>query len=122
MNFRNLSDSQINELEAAILSKKFIPVSDPREPSISVQYYDSGYELWKRFNDPNTPIGAYDIFASNGMRYTCYALYKSKSNQIYIIHISMDDISWVYEINKNKFWFLFRDQEQTQTQEQPETQ
>lgn len=122
MNFRNLSDTQINELEAAILSNKFIPVSDPREPSISVQYYDSGYELWKRFNDPNTPIGAYDVFASNGMGYTCYALYKSKSNQIYMIHISMDDISWVYEINKNKFWFLFRDQEQTQTQEQPETQ
>ena len=122
MNFRNLSNSQINELEAAILSNKFIPVSDPREPSISVQYYDSGYELWKRFNDPNTPICAYDVFASNGMGYTSYALYKSKSKQIYMIHISMDDIAYVYEINKNKFWFLFQDQEETQIQEQPETQ
>jgi len=105
-NFRELTDTQTNELEHAI-ANKLIPVSDPREPSVSVQYYHIGNAMYKQMNQPNTPINSYDIYASNGMGYTCYALYKSMTGQIYVIHVSMNDIANVYEINSDKFRYLF---------------
>ncbi len=105
--YRILSDEQINELETAIKSTMFVPVSDPREPSVSVQYYYNGNQLWKQMCLPETPTGAYDIFASNGMGYVSFALYKSLSGEIYVVHVSINKIAKIYEINETKFHYFY---------------
>jgi len=105
--YRILSDEQINKLETAIKSAMFVPVSDPREPSVSVQYYYNGNQLWKQMCLPETPTGAYDIFASNGMGYVSFALYKSLSGEIYVVHVSINDIAKIYEINETKFHYFY---------------
>lgn len=87
-----LSESQIQEVEQFINSGR-----DMSMPSISNCDIPSAVRCYNEIVDePNT---TYKIFGSNGMGYLCYAYYKARNNSIYIISVSIQQLSsfWIVD-------------------------
>ena len=81
-----LTDSQIEEVEHFIHSGR-----DMSMPSISNCDIPSAIRCYNEIVDePNT---TYKIFGSNGMGYLCYAYYKARNSNIYIISVNIQQLS-----------------------------
>jgi hypothetical protein len=77
-------------------SPKFITNENPRFPSISYRYYDNALQIYNMLK--TEPVNSYEIFASNGMGYQSFGMYKANNEKIYIVEARMNSLSYVYEI------------------------
>jgi len=75
-----LETDQIERIES------FISSNEPQSlPCLSFKDYETAKT---GYNEIKTePIGSYQIFGSNAYGYTCYAFYKAKNLQIYVITV-----------------------------------
>jgi len=83
----------------------FIANNEPKdeiEESISVRDLSSGRNLYNEIK--NSQETSYDIFGSNAMGYTCFALYKSKEQKIYLIIVKLQTpVCYIKVENENIF-------------------
>jgi hypothetical protein len=81
------NDNMIETLNKLFLNKS-VEVKTENKYNFSISYRDiyDGVECYKRMKEIDGP--QYEIFGSNGMGYTCYSLYKSPENKIYLIEVS----------------------------------
>jgi hypothetical protein len=78
------------------------PTIDINDFSISWSDLYMGKELYNKFKKSHNPN--YEIFGSNGLGYTCFALYKSKEQNIYlIILINQSPIYYIKIENEKVF-------------------
>lgn len=81
---------------------KFISENEPaeniRQFDIPDRDYCDGKKMYKEMkNDPNPK---YEIFGSNGGGYTCFGLYKSKEQNMYIFKVVQTDTDYVKDYVK----------------------
>jgi hypothetical protein len=81
-----LSESQISEVEQFIRSDR-----DMVLPNISNDDIQSAIRCYNEIL--NEPVTTYRIFGSNGMGYLCYAYYKARNENIYIIAVNIQQFS-----------------------------
>lgn len=87
----------------ANLHRQFISADNHHwSPSISYRYYDVCYWTYAKFIRPQTQPQTYAIVASNGMGYTVYALYKARSERIYLVQVNVQTVQFVYEMSAEK--------------------
>lgn len=71
---------------------------------ISGKHLKAGKEMYNEMQDSQNI--SYDIFGSNGQGTTCFGLYKSKEQIIYLIHVSIQDpIGYTIVDVNNKYLF-----------------
>jgi hypothetical protein len=81
---------------------KFISENEPaeniRQFDIPDRDYCDGKKMYNKMkNDPNPK---YEIFGSNGGGYTCFVLYKSKDQNMYIFKVVQTDTDYVKDYVK----------------------
>jgi hypothetical protein len=81
---------------------KFISENEPAEKirqfDIPDRDYCDGKKMYNKMkNDPNPK---YEIFGSNGGGYTCFGLYKSKEQNMYIFKVVQTDTDYVKDYVK----------------------
>jgi hypothetical protein len=96
----------MNKLDTIETVEEFIKHNKPSDNSIhenciSYRDIDNGKKIYNKLKDLSG--NDYEIFGSNGMGYTSFALYKSKKNIIYMISIRIQTIVNYYLINENSF-------------------
>lgn len=100
LNQMSLRLNQINidlvENCIANLDNKYVPNEHPRFPSISYQYYYSALNAYNTIK--SAPVNSYELFASNGMGYQSFGMYKANNEKIYIVEANMETLSFVYEM------------------------
>lgn len=76
------------------------------EPSTSIYGFcissrdlNNGKKIYKKLKSSEEP--AYEIFGSNGMGHTAFALYKSKEGITYVIRVSIDTPTNYIKIDVN---------------------
>ena len=76
---------------------KFISENEPaeniRQFDISDRDYCDGKKMYNKMK--NDPSPKYEIFGSNGGGYTCFCLYKSKDQNMYIFKVVQTDTDYV---------------------------
>lgn len=101
LQFRNLSQHNINRVEDAIKSSKLQPIEKNFNLSISYQYYDLASTSYKEMLKQETHVTNYCQFAANGMGYQSYGFYKSIDGNIYIVDTFLEEINNIYIPDKN---------------------
>jgi hypothetical protein len=103
MEHLKLSQEQIDKLE------EFIRTNQPRTSenilaNITIRDIDNGIELYRQLKSGAIEKN-YIKFGENGWGFTVYALYKSISNKIYVIQVSMQTPTCYAIIeNENEFY------------------
>lgn len=93
-----LNQNNVDAIENCISTpdNKYVTNEEPRFPSISYQYYYSALNAYNTIK--LSPVNSYELFASNGMGFQTFGMYKANNEKIYIVEAHMEQLSFVYEM------------------------